>query len=113
MGQHSVVPAADEPDPADDDPVDMQTTTDVVTSLIRVWVPIAVGAVVTWLASSRHIVIPADASAAAGAFAATTCAAAYYAMARFLERARQRRVRTVGHWMLGGNVPPVYLESER
>jgi len=35
---------------------------DFVTSLIRTWVPIGIGAFITWLATNYDIVVPADAS---------------------------------------------------
>lgn len=105
MGDHSL--------PGDEDQVDQPPArmNDIATSLIRTWVPIGVGAVVAWGAASQHIIIPPDASAAVGAFAATIAAAAYYALARLLERARPAWLRVVGRYMLGGVVPPVYLDA--
>lgn len=84
---------------------------DVAISLIRTWVPIVVGAVVAWVAASQHVVIPAHASAAAGALATATCASAYYGLARLLEHTKVAALRTVGRYMLGGVVPPVYLDA--
>lgn len=86
-------------------------TADVATSLIRTWVPIGAGAILAWIAASTHTVIPAHASAAVGAFAATGCAAGYYALARLLERTRSPLARTIGRYMLGGVIPPVYLDA--
>lgn len=86
---------------------------DVTISLIRTWVPIAVGALVTWAAAASHLVIPAGASATAGALAAMLVAAGYYTLARLLERSTNNGVRTVGRYLLGGVVPPTYISTAR
>lgn len=104
MGAHSA-------EPDDLEPVNTQTMSTVVTSLIRTWVPIGVGALLAWGGATAHVVIPPHASAAVGAFAATACAAAYYALARLLERSSRTALRTAGRYMLGGVVPPVYLDA--
>lgn len=84
---------------------------DLAISLIRTWVPIAVGAILAWLAATKHVLIPAHASAAAGAFATSLAAAAYYALARLLERSNNATVRAIGGYLLGGTVSPVYLDA--
>jgi hypothetical protein len=110
MGQHSAEPADVEPPDVGTPPA--ARTADVATSIIRTGVPIGVGALLTWAATSADVVVPGNASAAVGAFAATTAAAGYYAIARLLERSTRRPwLRTVGHFMLGGVVPPVYLDA--
>lgn len=94
-----------------------QRVSDVAVSLIRTWVPIGVGAVVAWLAASRHVVLPAHASAALGAFAAAACAAAYYGIARALEHAKgasmpAKLARTLGRYLLGGVMKtPIYVPA--
>lgn len=88
-------------------------TPDIAISIIRTWVPILVGALVAWLAASEHIAIPPHASAAAGAAATAIVAAWYYTLARLLESARSPAVRSVGRYMLGGVVPPVYVTAAR
>lgn len=86
-------------------------TADVSISLIRTWVPIGVGALLAWLAAATHTVIPAGASATVGTVAAALVAAAYYAVARLLERAGSPSARTIGRYMLGGVVPPIYVDA--
>lgn len=90
-----------------------QRVPDLVASLIRTWVPIGVGALLAWFAASRHVVLPAHASAALGAFAAAVCASAYYGLARWLEHARAGALRSVGRYMLGGVAKvPTYRAAE-
>jgi hypothetical protein len=84
---------------------------DVVTSLIRTWVPIGVGAFLTWVAASRHIGISPHASAAVGAAMAAALSAGWYALARLLERGGRPVIRTIGRYMLGGVVPPIYVTA--
>jgi hypothetical protein len=86
-------------------------TADVATSLIRTWVPIGVGAIITWIAASQHVVIPAHASATVGTLVTAAVASGYYALARLLERTTSPMLRTIGRWMLGGVVPPAYLTA--
>lgn len=57
-----------------------------VVSLIRTWVPVGVGAVLTWLASTLGIVIDSSTSAAATIAAVGIVTAAYYALARLVEK---------------------------
>ncbi len=86
---------------------------DVAISLIRVWVPIAVGGIATWVASRFGTVIDAHTSAAVGGFAAMACAAGYYALARIMESARNPAMRSIGKYMLGGIVSkPGYMTQE-
>lgn len=91
---------------------------DVAVSLIRTWVPIGVGSVLAWIAASRHIAIPAGASAAVGAFLAAALASGYYAAARALEQSLgdtlvARSLRTLGRYMLGGLVAkPTYMSAD-
>lgn len=86
-------------------------------SLIRTGVPILVGSLIAWLATSRHIVVSADASAAVGVFATAICSAAYYGIARLLESVRgagrlARVARRIGNTMLGSaGGPPTYTEG--
>jgi hypothetical protein len=84
---------------------------DVLTSLIRTWVPVGVGALLTWFAASTHTGIPPRASATVGALVAAALSAGYYAIARLLERTTSTLARDIGRWMLGGAVPPLYLDA--
>ncbi|MFC5747140.1 hypothetical protein [Actinomadura rugatobispora] len=59
---------------------------DYVVSLIRTWVPVAVGAALTWLATEAGIVLDDDTSATATAAAVAVVTAAYYAAARAIEQ---------------------------
>jgi hypothetical protein len=95
---------------------------DVAASLIRTFVPVAVGAAVTWLALHWHIIVPADISAQAVPAIAAAITAAYYAAARWLERRRSTghwlrlalAAQWLGRWMLGGTVvQPVYAPPGR
>jgi hypothetical protein len=60
---------------------------DFITSLIRTWVPIGVGAFVTWLATNYNVVIPEDASSSLVVGAMGLITALYYAAARAVEKA--------------------------
>lgn len=60
---------------------------DFFTSLIRTWVPVGVGAVLTWLATNYNIVVPEDASSSLVLGAAVLVTAVYYALARAIEKA--------------------------
>lgn len=60
---------------------------DFVTSLIRTWVPIGVGSVLTWLAANYDIVIPKDASSSLVLGVGALVTAVYYALARAVEKA--------------------------
>ena len=59
---------------------------DYVVSLIRTWVPVAVGAALTWLATEAGIVLDDETGAMATAVAITLVTAAYYAGARAIEQ---------------------------
>lgn len=57
-----------------------------VISLIRTWVPIGVGLLLTWLASSLHVVIDPSSQAGLVALCVAVLSAAYYALVRLLEK---------------------------
>ncbi|XVQ12117.1 hypothetical protein ACQP1W_05925 [Spirillospora sp. CA-255316] len=59
---------------------------DYVVSLIRTWVPVAVGAALTWLATEAGIVLDDNTSAMATTVAVAFVTAAYYAAARAIEQ---------------------------
>ncbi|MEW2352258.1 hypothetical protein [Spirillospora sp. NPDC029432] len=59
---------------------------DYVVSLIRTWVPVAVGAGLTWLAAETGLVLDEDAGAAASTLAVALVIALYYAAARAIEQ---------------------------
>ncbi|WP_019871391.1 hypothetical protein [Salinispora oceanensis] len=58
---------------------------DFLISFIRTAVPVAVGAVLAWLASKTGIVLDADSSASLTAGVVAVVVAVYYALARVLE----------------------------
>lgn len=58
---------------------------DQIVSLIRTYVPIAVGAFLTWLGVTFDVMIPEDASTALVAGLVALVSALYYAIARALE----------------------------
>lgn len=60
---------------------------DFVTSLIRTWVPIGVGSLLTWLATNYNIVIDDNASSSLVVGFAALVIAVYYAIARAVEKA--------------------------
>jgi hypothetical protein len=60
---------------------------DFVVSLIRTYVPLAVGYLVAWLASTFNIVIPDDASQGLVLFVGAVLTAVYYLVARGVEAA--------------------------
>lgn len=60
---------------------------DFVTSLIRTWVPIGIGAFITWLATNYNIIVPDDASSSLVVGVAALVTAVYYALARGIEKA--------------------------
>ncbi|ABP54031.1 hypothetical protein [Salinispora tropica] len=79
---------------------------DFLISIIRTAVPVAVGAVLAWLASEAGIVLDADSSAALTAGTVAAVVAVYYALARALE--------TRWPWLgvlLGRRAKPVYEVS--
>ncbi|WP_025620137.1 hypothetical protein [Salinispora cortesiana] len=79
---------------------------DFLISVIRTAVPVAVGAMLAWLASKTGIVLDADSSATLTASAVALAIAVYYALARALE--------TRWPWLgvlLGRRAKPVYEVS--
>lgn len=60
---------------------------DFVTSLIRTYVPVGVGAALTWLATTFSIIVPDDASAGLTLFIGAVLTAVYYLLARAVEKA--------------------------
>lgn len=74
-----------------------------VISQIRTYVPVLVGALLTWLASSLHVVIEPSSQAGLVALCVALLSAGYYALVRLLE-----------HWrpslgvLLGVPARPVY-----
>lgn len=87
---------------------------DLAKSLVRTWVPIAVGAVVAWLATRWGIVVPDGIAADAAVWVGAGMMAGYYYAARWLEQRRGRQLparaaRWLGRWMLGGVITqPAY-----
>lgn len=57
-----------------------------VVSLIRTGVPILVGALLAWLASSLHVVIGPSSQAGLVSLCVAVLSAGYYALVRLLER---------------------------
>lgn len=57
-----------------------------VISLIRTYVPILVGLLLTWLASSLHVVIDPSSQAGLVALCVAVLSAGYYTLVRLLER---------------------------
>jgi hypothetical protein len=86
-------------------------------SLIRTFTPIIAGAAITWVCTMTHMVLSPGAGAVAGAMLTGTAGAAYYTLARLLERTRgeramQRLARALGRYLLGGiHAQPVYRSS--
>lgn len=79
---------------------------DFLISFIRTAVPVAVGAVLAWLASKTGIILDADSSASLTAGVVAVAVAVYYALARALE--------TRWPWLgvlLGRRAKPVYEVS--
>lgn len=60
---------------------------DFIVSLVRTWVPVGIGAVLTWLATNYNIVVPDDASSSLVVGVAALVIAIYYALARAVEKA--------------------------
>lgn len=77
--------------------------TNYVTSLVRTWVPIGVGLVLTWLAEHFHVIISSSTSDALVAVATAALSAGYYAVVRAVEH----KVPSLG-WLLGVPVRPDY-----
>jgi len=80
---------------------------DGVVSLIRTYVPLAVGVAVTYLAQTFGVVLDEDTSAMASSAAVAIVTAVYYAAARALES----RWPALGV-LLGANRAPTYPRSE-
>lgn len=76
---------------------------DYVLSLVRTWVPVAVGSVLAWLAS-LGLDLGAEAQVGLVTFLTGLCIAVYYALARGLER----RWPALGTLLLGSSSKPVY-----
>lgn len=74
-------------------------------SLIRTYVPIGVGFVLTWLASSLRIVVDPSSQAGLVALCVTVLSAAYYFLARLLEK----RFPWLGV-LLGAVAKPTYVK---
>lgn len=89
---------------------------DLATSLIRTWVPVAVAAALTWAARRWGIVIDDRFSAPVMVWVTAGVIALYYLLARWLERRRgyglpARAARWIGRWLLGGIIrQPVYAQ---
>lgn len=77
---------------------------DYVLSLIRTWVPIAVGAVLSWLAA-RGFNLDEEATYGLTAFLTGLGGAVYYALARALES----RWPALGRLLLGSSKAPAYV----
>ncbi len=78
-----------------------------ITSQIRTIVPIAVGAFISWLAL-RGVNLDEQAEAGLVVFLTSALQAAYYLVARLIERRRPEW----GAWLLGSSAQPVYREPE-
>lgn len=78
-------------------------------SLIRTWVPVLVGSLITWALTHWNIVLPPDASSTLVTIVAGLVIAGYYALARALERKWPR----VGAVLLAAGLvqaKPVYAD---
>jgi hypothetical protein len=73
-------------------------------SLIRTWVPIAVGAVLAWVARKYDVVIDEDTAATTVVQATGIVIGIYYAIVRLLEE----KVAPGYGWLLGAAKKPVY-----
>lgn len=71
-----------------------------VESVIRTWVPIAIGAVLAWVNAHWEIVLAGDASTTAIIIATAAVTAGYYALARLVER----RWPSLGRWLVALNL---------
>lgn len=93
---------------------DRRPVSDLAASFLRTYVPLGVGALLAFAATRWGLVLPSEASAGVGVAATAACVAAWYGLARFLERRRGDgwpavAARTAGKWMLGGVLrQPVY-----
>lgn len=77
---------------------------DTLISYIRTYVPLAVGAALTWLATKFGIIVDEDTKAQAILVAGGIITAVYYAVARTLEK----RFPQLG-FLLGSRKTPTYL----
>jgi hypothetical protein len=75
-------------------------------SAIRTYVPIGVGLLLTWLASTLKVVIDPSSQAGLVAAATTLLIALYWALARLLEK-----LNPAFGWLLGSPTQPVYAAS--
>jgi hypothetical protein len=73
-------------------------------SLIRTWVPLLVGAVLTWLAREYDLVIDEDTTMSTITAATGIVTGVYYAIVRLLEE----KVAPGYGWLLGAAKKPVY-----
>lgn len=62
------------------------TVNNFVTSLIRTWVPVGIGAFITWLATNYDVVVPEDASSSLVVGVTAVLIAIYYVVARLIEK---------------------------
>ncbi len=76
------------------------------TSLIRTWVPIGIGLVLTWLAEHFNIVLDSNSQAGLSALAVAVLTAGYYALVRLLEHKWPK----IGI-LLGKAAKPVYQKA--
>lgn len=79
-----------------------------VISAIRTYVPIGVGLLLTWLASSLHVVIDPSSQAGLVALCVAVLSTAYYALVRLLEKKWPK----LGI-LLGAAVKPTYKAAKK
>lgn len=80
-------------------------------SLIRTWVPVGVGAAVTWLAATLGIVLDDETSKGLLVVSTAVVIAVYYAAARLVEKRYPGFGRVLVALGLAGK--PVYPETDR
>ena len=80
---------------------------DYITSLIRTWVPIAVGFALTWLATKLKIVIYPESTATVTAVSVSIVSGAYYSLVRWLETKSPQF-----GWLLGKAKAPSYVPED-
>jgi hypothetical protein len=78
-----------------------------ITSLVRTWVPMAVGLLATFLAEHLHFVLSGDTQKGLIALTTAGVSAAYYLLVRLLEQ----KVPSIG-WLLGHPAKPVYAQLQ-
>lgn len=81
---------------------------DYVLSLVRTWVPVAVGSAVTWVALHWGFALPKDLEAQLAVVATGAVIVAYYTIVRALEK----KWPAFGK-LLGTSKKPVYVEPNR